>query len=199
MGFRREKIDYYESINQIKKGDIMSRKLLLLGAAFLIIFASSCDKVLDKLGQIDGLKIEQGLKISYLPVGDTVVTEGTSLRKAIEGNLKLGETIDQIEKVTIDSLYVEFIGADDQENFDFLDHAGMAIQADSLNQVDIASINSVPEGATSLVLNTNELYIDDYAKADSLTLHWNFKSTEAVNNLKINTTIIFSVKLKVVD
>ncbi len=177
----------------------MNRKLLLLLGSLVVILFSSCDDELGGLGTIDDLQVEKEMLIPYLPVTDTTVVQSVSLVDAIENGLGSDQTLGQVEKVQIDAVHIDFLSANNQENFDFLEYANMGVQTSALEYLNIASIDSVVPGSTALDLTTGELYIDDYAMSDTLELVWGAKSYEPVDSLKVKTKITFSVKLKILS
>ena len=91
---------------------------------------------------------------------------------------------------------IVFLNAEDQENFDFVNSVTLGIRTDDLDYKEVAFLDEIPSGATTLDLNTlDDVFIDDYAKSESLKLVVQFESTEDATDLNLNMEMEFDAKL----
>ena len=93
-------------------------------------------------------------------------------------------------------MVIELVSADNQDNFDFLESVTLGIRTDDLPYKEVATLDNIPSGLINLDLNTAEgVYIDEYAKSESLKLVIKFKSTQDAVNLNLRLKMKFDAKL----
>ncbi|MCK0124893.1 hypothetical protein MWU76_10825 [Gelidibacter sp. F2691] len=179
----------------------MKTKLLALPLLLLTILFSSCssdDDVIDRLRTLNDIPADAEVSITYLPINIFAlpIEQKLDLRQLIEKELGTDEVLNQVKEIELDDLKLEFIGADDHNNFDFLESVTLGIRTDDLPYKEVATLNEVPKGATRLDLNTVDgLYIEEYAKSESLKLVIKFKSTQDAYKLNINLKMEFDAKI----
>lgn len=123
------------------------------------------------------------------------VETDVDLREALEEETGTDETIDQVEEIQLDNLNINLVSADDQENFDFVNSVTLGVRTDNLEYMEIAHLDEVPTGKTTIDLTTTETYVDEYAKSENLKLVVQFESTEDANNLEIRLDMEFDAKI----
>jgi hypothetical protein len=180
---------------------IMNKKLSLLPLFLFISLIYSCsetDAILDKLRTINDIPATADLSIAYLPINlfEIPLEKTLNLRQIIEDELGSDEVLNQVKEIELDDLSIDLISADNQENFDFLDSVTLGIETENLPYVEIANLDVVPTGVTTMDLETtNDLHIDEYAKSENLKLVVRFKSTQDARNLEIRLRMKFDAKL----
>lgn len=179
----------------------MKKKFLFLPVVLITILFSSCssdDDVIDRLRTLNDIPANADISIEYLPINifEIPIEKSLDLKQLIEDELGTDEVLNQVKEVELDNLVIDFVSADDQENFDFLDSVTLGIRTDDLPYKEVANLDKVPTGVTSLDLNTmDDLYIDEYAKSETLKLVIKFKSTQDAVNLDIKMKMKFGAKL----
>lgn len=182
----------------------MNKKFLFLPLILITILFGSCSKddsvddVIDRLRTLNDIPATADLAIEYLPINIFAIPIETSLdlKQLIENELGTDEVLNQVKEVELDELIIDLVSADDQENFDFLESVTLGIKTDDLPYKEVATLENVPTGVTSFDLNTmDELFIDDYAKSETLKLVIKFKSTQDAVNLNIKMKMKFDAKL----
>ncbi|MBW2961219.1 hypothetical protein [Mesonia aestuariivivens] len=179
----------------------MKKTYLFLPVLFMTILFSSCsddDDVVDRLRTISDIPINAEVSIDYLPINifEIPVEKDLDLRQLIENELGTDETLDQVEEVELDDMDIVLVSANDQENFDFINSVTLGIRTDDLEYKEVATLDEIPSGATTLDLNTIDgVFIDEYAKSESLKLVIKFESTEDASNLNLNLKMQFDAKL----
>ncbi|MGO3182710.1 MAG: hypothetical protein ACTIJ9_07755 [Aequorivita sp.] len=179
----------------------MNKKFLFLPLLLIIILVSSCssdDDVIDRLRTLNDIPANADLSIDYLPINIFAIPieQSLDLRQLIEDELGTDEVLNQVKEVELDNLVIDLVSADNQDNFDFLDSVTLGIRTDDLPYKEVATLDDVPSGETSLDMNTiNDLYIDEYAKSETLKLVVKFKSTQDAVNLNIKMKMEFDAKL----
>lgn len=179
----------------------MKKKLLVLPVILFTILFSSCssdDDVLDRLRTLNDIPANADIELEYLPINIFEIPIETSidLRALLENELGTDEALNQVKDIELDDMDIELISADDQENFDFIDSVTLGIRTNDLDYKEVATLDDIPTGLTTLDLNTtDDLYIDDYAKSESLKLVIKFKSTQDATNIKLKLKMKFDAKL----
>lgn len=179
----------------------MKKRFLFLPVILFTILFSSCssdDDVIDRLRTLNDIPADADLSIDYLPINifEIPVEKSLDLKQLLEDELGTDEVLNQVKEVELDNLVIDLVSADDQDNFDFLDSVTLGIRTDELPYKEVATLDEVPAGVTSLDLNTmDDLYIDDYAKSESLKLVIKFKSTQDAVNLNIKMKMEFDAKI----
>lgn len=178
----------------------MKKKILILPMILLGLFFTSCedDDVLDRLRTLDDLPANADVSVDYLPINIFAIPfeKDLDLKQLIEDELGTDEVLNQVKEIELDDLVIELTSADDQDNFDFLEGVTLGIRTADLDYREVASLNSIPADVTTLDLNTVDgLYIDEYAKSDSLKLVIQFESTEDANNLNVKLKMKFDAKI----
>ncbi|WP_417886193.1 hypothetical protein [Zunongwangia sp.] len=181
----------------------MNKKLLFLPVLLLGILFTACsdddnvDDVVDRIRTIDDIPVSANASIDYLPINplEIPIETDVNLRDALEDKTGTDETIDQVEDIELDDLSIELVSADEQENFDFVNSVTLGVRTDDLEYKEIAHLDEVPEGQTSIELETTEDYVDEYAKSESLKLVVKFESTDDANNLEVKLNMEFDAKL----
>ncbi|WP_026450288.1 hypothetical protein [Aequorivita capsosiphonis] len=179
----------------------MKKKFLFLPVVLITILFSSCssdDDVIDRLRTLNDIPANADLSIDYLPINifEIPVEKSLDLRQLIEDELGTDEVLNQVKEIELDDMVIDLVSADDQDNFDFLDSVTLGIKTDDLPYKEVATIDNVPTEVTNLDLNTiDDLYIDEYAKSETLKLVIKFKSTQDAVNLNIKLKMKFDAKL----
>ncbi len=173
----------------------MNRKTLFLPLLLIAVLFTSCSKdddiddVINNLRTLNDIPANADISVEYLPINlfEIPFEKSLDLRDLIEDELGTDEALNQVKEVELDDMIIEFVSADDQENFDFINSVTLGIRTDDLIYKEVAFLDDVPTGVTSLDLNTiDDLYIDEYAKSETLKLVIKFESTEDANNLNLN-------------
>jgi len=184
-----------------KKTTIMKKIFSLLPVFLMTIFLTSCsddDDVVDRLRTISDVPASAEVSVDYLPINifEIPVETDLDLRQLIEDELGTDEALNQVKEIELDDMDIVLMSADDQENFDFVNSVTLGIRTDDLDYKEVAFLDEIPSGATTLDLNTlDDVFIDDYAKSESLKLVVQFESTEDATNLNLNMEMEFDAKL----
>ena len=180
----------------------MNKKFFLLPILFLGLFLVSCsdddvEEVVDRIRTIDDIPVSETASVDYLPINlfEIPIETDVNLRQALEDETGTDETIDQVEDIELDDLDITLVSADDQENFDFVNSVTLGVRTDELAYKEIAHLDEVPTGQTTIELSTTDEYLDDYAKSESLKLVVKFESTEDANNLEVRLDMEFDAKI----
>ena len=180
----------------------MNKKFFLLPILFLGLFLGSCsdddvEEVVDRIRTIDDIPGSETASVDYLPINlfEIPIETDVNLRQALEDETGTDETIDQVEDIELDDLDITLVSADDQENFDFVNSVTLGVRTDELTYKEIAHLDEVPTGQTTIELSTTDEYLDDYAKSESLKLVIKFESTEDANNLEVRLDMEFDAKI----
>lgn len=179
----------------------MTKKLLFLPVILMTLFFSSCsedDDVIDRLRTLDDIPANAEVSIDYLPINifEIPIEQSLDLRQLIENEIGTDEVLNQVKEVELDNMTLELVSADDQDNFDFLESVTLGIRTDDLPYSEVATLDNVPAGVTSMDLNTIDgMYIDEYAKSETLKLVIRFKSTQDASNLNVKLKMEFDAKL----
>ncbi|MDQ7916711.1 hypothetical protein RBU60_03920 [Mesonia sp. MT50] len=180
---------------------MMNKKLLFLPVVLMTILFSSCsddDDVIDRLRTLNDIPANAEVSFDYLPINlfEIPVETSLDLRQLIENELGTDEALNQVKEIELDDMDIVLVSADDQENFDFIDSVTLGIRTDDLEYKEVAILDEVPTGITTLDLNTTDgLYVDDYAKSESLKLVIKFKSTQDASNINLKLKMKFDAKL----
>lgn len=176
-------------------------KLLFLPVILMVVIFSSCsgdDDIIDRISTLNDIPADAELSIDYLPVNlfEIPIEQNLDLRQLIKDQLGVDGTLNQVKDVELDAMVIELISADNRDNFDFLDSVILGVRTDDLAYMEVASLDEVPTGVTSIDLNTvNDFYIDEYAKSETLKLVVKFKSTQDVYNLSIKLKMKFDAQI----
>ncbi|WP_194850347.1 hypothetical protein [Nonlabens antarcticus] len=179
----------------------MNKKFLVLPLILFAALFNSCsedDDLLDRLRTVSDIPANADLSVDYLPINIFAIPIETSLdlRQLIEDELGTDEVLNQVKEIELEDLDIELVSADDQDNFDFIDSVTLGIKTDDLPYKEVATLDNVPNGVTTMELSTtDDLYIDDYAKSESLKLVVKFKSTQDATNLKVTLKMKFDAKI----
>ena len=179
----------------------MTKKLLAVPVILIILFLSSCSKdddVIDRLRTLDDIPANADLSINYLPINifEIPIEQSLDLRQLIENELGTDEVLNQVKEVELDDMTLELVSADDQDNFNFLESVTLGIVTDDLPYSEVSTLYNVPTGITSMILNTIDgVYIDEYAKSETLKLVIKFKSTQDASNLNVRLKMKFDAKI----
>lgn len=179
----------------------MKKSLLFLPFILLTVLVSSCssdDDVVDRLTKITDIPVNADLSLEYLPINlfEIPIEKELNLRQLIDDELGSDQALDQVKEVELEDMSLELLSADDQENFDFIESVTLGVRTDDLPYKEVATLDNVPSGVSILDLNpTDDLYVDDYAKSNSMKLVVKFKSIEDANNLNLKLRMEFDAKL----
>lgn len=179
----------------------MKKKLFFLPVVLLTLIFGSCssdDDIIDRLRTLNDIPANAEINIAYLPINIFAIPIETSLdlKQLIEDELGTDEVLNQVKEIELDDMVIELVSADDQENFDFLQSVTLGIKTDDLPYKEVARLDEVPTGVTSLDMNTLDgVYIDDYAKSDNLKLVIKFRSTGDATDLSLKMKMKFDAKL----
>ena len=179
----------------------MKKIFSLLPVFLMTIFLTSCsddDDVVDRLRTISDVPASAEVSVDYLPINvfEIPVETDLDLRQLIEDELGTDEALNQVKEIELDDMDIVLMSAEDQENFDFVNSLTLGIRTDDLDYKEVAFLDEIPSGATTLDLNTlDDVFIDDYAKSESLKLVVQFESTEDATDLNLNMEMEFDAKL----
>jgi hypothetical protein len=132
-------------------------------------------------------------------IGDTVNLDSlppvsTTSKVSFENNKTAA---DHIENITLKKLTLS-IDQPSTQTFDFITAIEIYISTDSLPKVEIAYLEDVPLGVSSIDLNTTDVKLDEYIKKDSYDMTVTVKIRETTNqqtNITANMTFGVTAKL----
>lgn len=184
------------------KQKMMNKKFFILPAILLSLIFTSCsdddDDVTDRLTTISDIPVNADVSVDYLPINlfEIPIETEINLRDLIEDELGTDEALNQVKNIRLKNMKIDLVGADDQEDFDFIDAVTLGVRTNDLEYKEVATLDPTPDGVTTLDMNTNsDLYIDDYAKSENMKLVVKFKSTEDASNLDVKLKMKFTAKL----
>jgi len=103
-----------------------------------------------------------------------------------------------IEHITLQQLSLTITNPSGQ-NFDFLSSIKITISASGLPDQQIASLDNVPKGVTTLQFNSNGADLAAYVKQDSYTLGVTVVTDQVLTqNIYIQANTVFYVKAKII-
>lgn len=179
----------------------MNKKFLFFPLILVTILFASCssdDDIIDRLRTLNDIPANADLSIDYLPINIFAIPleTGIDLKQLIENELGSDEVLNQVKEIELDDMVIELVSADNQDNFDFLESVTLGIRTDDFPYKEVATLDNIPSGLTNLDLNTADgVYIDEYAKSESLKLVIKFKSTQDAVNLNLRLKMKFDAKL----
>jgi len=161
---------------------------LLLLLPFVVLTASSCEKILNLLN----FKINDSTSFTIPATGllaNTVLTLPGVTVNSTSGTTYASNntTADYVQDVTLDQLTLTTTSPATQ-TFDFLKSISVYIATDAAgtNKVLLASLNPVPTGQTTITLTPSGSKLDAYLRNGSYTL---FTTAELAQALPQNTTV----------
>jgi len=105
---------------------------------------------------------------------------------------------DLIEEITLTELELVIISPDNTD-FSFLNSIEIYISADGLEEIQIASLDEVPEDPGNKInLNTSDIDLKEYIKKDEFSLRLNTVTDELISTdheLEVNSTFFVDAKI----
>lgn len=165
--------------------------------SLVIIGFYSCKEV-DKLTQFNMEFNETATISSTVAIStpfDIITPEiSTNSEATFSNNDTRKDLIEEIKLTTMDLTIISPANGD----FSFLNSIEVFINADGLAETKIASKNNIPDDATAVVMETVDVDIKEYVKAESFSLRFNTTTDELVSpDYDINIRSIFFVDAKV--
>jgi hypothetical protein len=144
----------------------MKFRVLFLAAAFAVFTFQSCDELLN--GIPVSFDIEENFTIPQMTAG-TIELEETVQPDAETHAATVGGTPDDIKSIKINSLSVKI--ADPNSNLDFsaFEKVSVAIVADGLDEVVVASRDIGGEAIQTIHVDVNDVELADYLKKTDVT------------------------------
>lgn len=150
------------------KKSFFSATLLVL----LALVTFSCEKINDLLtfevSDTQSFKIPATPLVGGVPLTLTLPVPVTN--KASETFSKNNTSADLVKDVSLSKLTLT-ITDPDTENFDFLKSIKISIGTDQNDKVVMAQLDNVPQGATTIELQSTNAKLDKYLKAPNYTLY----------------------------
>jgi hypothetical protein len=107
-----------------------------------------------------------------------------------------GITKSEIQSVKLVSVKLD-ISSPSGANFDFLTSVSFDVSADGEPQAEVASLASVPRGATELNLTVENVELAPYVTAPSMSVTSNAQGELPDQNTTITATMVFDVEPKI--
>ena len=170
----------------------MNRVLIALGLAALTVLGA-CEKIKDLLNF--SIANESSFTVSSTtPINSpyTINTPDVTTNSSQEfennnTNAKL------VKEVKLKSLTLTITNPS-QQNFNFLKTIRIYISSTNSNEIELASLESVPAGVSSIVLTPTNSRLDEYIKADKYSLRTEVVTDEVLtHDVSIRCNSVFSV------
>jgi len=164
----------------------------------LITLFSSCDK-LDELTKFD-MEYSQRATIPSSTGANLPFDIFTpDMETNSESKFAVNDTRkDLIEEITLTELEMVIISPDNAD-FSFLNSIEIFISAEDLEEIQIASLDEVPDDAGNvLLLNTSDADLKEYIKKDEFSLRLNTVTDELISTdheLEVNSTFFVDAKI----
>lgn len=174
----------------------MKYTILLLSALLLTIF--SCDE-LDKLTQFN-MKYSESITVPSSTVIDFPINLSTpSIESNTESTFAGNNTNKNlIETIRLDEMTLT-IQSPTSGDFGFLESVQLFINADELDEIEIAYLEEVPADASNTIsLETTGVNLKDYLLKDSFQLRMKSSTDETIESdheIQINSTFFVDAKI----
>lgn len=164
----------------------------------ILLFAISCD-VVDDLTKFD-MAYDTSVEIKSTTAIDLPFNVFTpDVETNSESEFAVNDTRkDLVEEVRLKNLKLDLSTPDDGD-FSFLESIEIYISAEGLDEIQIASLNDIPEEiGNSLELDTSDMDLKEYIKKDHFNLRLNTVTDEALTtDHRIDVNAIFFVDAKI--
>lgn len=166
-------------------------------AIALILLSTGCEKVED-LTKFD-IEYNSVVEIpSSTPLGDLMNLYTPPVESNSESKFESNDTRkDLIEEIILTDLTLT-INSPQNGNFDFLESIFIYINADGLDELEVASKQNIQDGSgKTLTLTTSNEDLQAFIKQDSFTLRVRTVTDQTMNqNHEINVQTVFAVDAK---
>lgn len=160
---------------------------------FVFVATTSCDTIDDLLtfyiNEEATIVVESNFPIGL--VAFDPVTVPTNSEATFKNNKTRAELV---KNVTLDKLTLTIADTAKSADFDFLKSIEIYIEADGLDEVRIAYLETVPLDAKTLNMNLTNAKLDEYIKKDSYTIRTSavLRNT-VVKDVNVNAAMRFKV------
>jgi hypothetical protein len=83
------------------------------------------------------------------------------------------------------------------ESFDFLDGVTFYASAPGQEEVRVASAESIPEGASSIELDLDDVELAPYATASSMTMRAEVQGEKPPDDTEVHAAVVFDVDIAI--
>lgn len=164
-----------------------TKRILAVSVLAVLISFSAC-KALKKLTQI---YLDYKYTIVYpanLPVGTPLTIASPAIETNVEQELqKAGSSSKMIESVKLNTLRITLTEPQGQD-FSFLQSVEVFISTEGMPEVRVAHRENIPNYSTQLLLETDDVELKEYLKAETITLRIAGRQDEILTR-NINTEI----------
>ena len=175
------------------------KKLQIILAVIGIFSLMSCEEMLNLGIEVESNEVTVDFEV--LPtdfIGDTTLATNviqSDFNSAIE---EAGLTLEDVESIKLKEAVVEITNEDTTITFDFSEKVEATIEVDGLDEIVIASVDSIPEGARTLTCNVGDSELMDYVTAQEYIIRAKGKTVKAIEeNMNIRGSLTFSIKTNV--
>jgi hypothetical protein len=181
----------------------MFKKTLFIAATAATLFSIGCVDELSKLTEFD-VPLKTTIPIPVLPYTTLIDTVSLASPKFNTGIKKIFEDYstsrDLLDQVTLNTLTLtskdSTSGA--ASNFDFLKSVTLFVKADGLAEKQLATLDSIPTGASKLTFATSKVNMTDYIAKDQLSIRMFIKQRGPnTTALKAECNMTFHVNAKI--
>lgn len=175
------------------------RKLQIIFAVVGIFALISCEEMLDLGVEVESNEVTvdfQVLPTDY--IGDTTLATNvvqSDFDSAIE---EAGLAPEDVESIKLKEATIAITDEDTTLTFDYFESVEAAIQVEGMDELVIASVNSIPAGSRSLDCDVSNSDLMDYVTVSEYTIVAKGKTVKAIEkNINIRGTLTFSIKTSV--
>lgn len=173
------------------------KKLQIIFVVVGIFSLMSCEDFLNDLG-VEVESNEVTVDFQVLPtdyIGDTTFASNlmeSDFDAAIE---EAGVSAEDVQSISLKEAVIEISNTDTTITFDYFEFVEATISVDGMEELVIASADSIPQGSRSIECSVSNSDLMDYVTAPEYTISARGKNSKAIDKeLNIRGTLKFSIK-----
>ncbi len=172
------------------------KKLQVIFAVVGIFSLMSCEDMLNLGVEVESDEVTVNFQV--LPtdyIGDTTLAT-TAMQSDFDSALEeAGVTQEDVKSISLKEAVIEIVNEDTTLTFDFFESVSASIAVEGMDELVIATVDSIPQGARKLECNVSSSDLLDYVTVPEYTIIAKGKTVKEIEEtLDIKGTLKFSIK-----